>query len=140
MQGLKGVAGVELLPLDLNSSVSIREAVAQVVSRAGRIDILVRETRASKRASKGPLCTHGWLSEVASPRHSFFPLPRVQVNNAGVVTLGPAAEVPLEAARQCFESNVFGLLELCQVSSPHRLAQIPRTRMLQQTCFNEAHL
>lgn len=43
MQGLKGVAGVELIPLDLNSTVSIREAVAQVVSRAGRIDILVRE-------------------------------------------------------------------------------------------------
>jgi NAD(P)-dependent dehydrogenase (short-subunit alcohol dehydrogenase family) len=42
MQELKGVAGVELLPLDLNSSASIRDAVAQVVGRAGRIDILVR--------------------------------------------------------------------------------------------------
>lgn len=79
------------------------------------------------RASRGLLCTQGWLSEAASPCHSCCPLPRAQVNNAGVVTLGPATEVPLEAARQCFESNVFGLLELCQVSSAHRLAHIPRT-------------
>lgn len=85
MQGLKGVAGVELLPLDLNSAASISDAVAQVVGRAGRIDILV--------------------------------------NNAGVVTLGPATEVPLDAARQCFESNVFGLLSLCQAVFPVMASQ-----------------
>jgi NAD(P)-dependent dehydrogenase (short-subunit alcohol dehydrogenase family) len=35
---------------------------------------------------------------------------------AGVVVLGPTAEVPLAAVRQAFDANVFGLLELCQVS------------------------
>lgn len=31
--------------------------------------------------------------------------------------LGPTAEVPLAAVRACFDANVFGLLELCQVST-----------------------
>jgi hypothetical protein len=35
--------------------------------------------------------------------------------SAGVVVLGPVAEVPLAAVRQCFDANVFGLLEVCQV-------------------------
>lgn len=34
----------------------------------------------------------------------------------GVVMLGPSAEVPIASVRQCFDANVFGLLELCQVS------------------------
>lgn len=64
MQGLKGVPGVELVPLDLNSSASIREAVAQVVSRAGHIDILVSKAltlsvtsgRPSAEAAACPEC------------------------------------------------------------------------------------
>jgi hypothetical protein len=30
--------------------------------------------------------------------------------------LGPSAEVPIASVRQCFDANVFGLLEMCQVS------------------------
>jgi len=41
MQALGGLPGVELIHLDLCSSDSINAAVAQIVSKAGRIDILV---------------------------------------------------------------------------------------------------
>lgn len=42
---------------------------------------------------------------------------RVRFLHTGVVMLGPTAEVPLAAVRQCFDANVFGLLELCQVGT-----------------------
>lgn len=41
----------------------------------------------------------------------------VRFLHTGVVMLGPTAEVPLAAVRQCFDANVFGLLELCQVGT-----------------------
>lgn len=40
---------------------------------------------------------------------------RRQVNNAGIVVLGPSAEVPLETVRAAFEANVLGLLAVTQV-------------------------
>lgn len=85
MQSLKTLPGVQLVHMDVCSSDSNQAAVAEVVSKAGRIDVLV--------------------------------------NNAGVVMLGPTAEVPLAAVRQCFDANVFGLLELCQVVVPTMAAQ-----------------
>lgn len=35
---------------------------------------------------------------------------------SGVVLLGPTAEVPLETVKAGFAVNVFGLLDMCQVS------------------------
>jgi len=40
----------------------------------------------------------------------------VVTTHTGIVTLGPAAEVPLDVVRQSFEANVFGLLCVTQVS------------------------
>ena len=45
------------------------------------------------------------------------------VNNAGYAQVGPVEEVPLEALRRQFETNVFGLVRLCQLVLPGMRAQ-----------------
>src|SRR5438105_9793939 len=42
----------------------------------------------------------------------------VLVNNAGYSQSGPVEEVPLEDVRRQFETNVFGLVRLCQLALP----------------------
>ncbi|WIA36243.1 hypothetical protein OEZ86_007575 [Tetradesmus obliquus] len=46
----------------------------------------------------------------------------VLVNNAGVVVLGPTAEVPLDEVKAAFNANVFGLLDMVQAVTPHMAA------------------
>ncbi|KAF6266073.1 hypothetical protein COO60DRAFT_1697448 [Scenedesmus sp. NREL 46B-D3] len=46
----------------------------------------------------------------------------VLVNNAGVVVLGPTAEVPLQEVKAAFAANVFGLLAMVQVVTPFMAA------------------
>ncbi|HEY2696368.1 MAG TPA: SDR family NAD(P)-dependent oxidoreductase [Pseudonocardiaceae bacterium] len=40
------------------------------------------------------------------------------INNAGCAQAGPVEEVPLDALRAQFETNVFGLVRLCQLALP----------------------
>jgi NADP-dependent 3-hydroxy acid dehydrogenase YdfG len=40
------------------------------------------------------------------------------INNAGYAQAGPVEEVPLDAMRAQFETNVFGLVRLCQLVLP----------------------
>jgi short-subunit dehydrogenase len=40
------------------------------------------------------------------------------INNAGYGQYGPIEEIPLDAIRQQFETNVFGLIRLCQMVLP----------------------
>ncbi|HEY4456607.1 MAG TPA: SDR family NAD(P)-dependent oxidoreductase [Pseudonocardiaceae bacterium] len=40
------------------------------------------------------------------------------INNAGYAQAGPVEEVPLDAVRAQFETNVFGLVRLCQLALP----------------------
>jgi NAD(P)-dependent dehydrogenase (short-subunit alcohol dehydrogenase family) len=42
----------------------------------------------------------------------------VLVNNAGYSQSGPVEEVPLDDVRRQFETNVFGLVRLCQLALP----------------------
>jgi NADP-dependent 3-hydroxy acid dehydrogenase YdfG len=42
----------------------------------------------------------------------------VLVNNAGFGQYGPLEEIPLDAVRTCFETNVFGLLRMAQLVLP----------------------
>lgn len=42
----------------------------------------------------------------------------ILVNNAGYGQYGPLEEVPLDAVRRCFETNVFGLLRMAQLVLP----------------------
>ena len=74
-------SGIEALPLDVTHADSIESCVKQVVSRAGRIDLLI--------------------------------------NNAGVNTVGPLTELPLEDVRRLLDTNVTGLLGLTQAVFPH---------------------
>lgn len=84
LQGLDHPA-IEKLALDVTDAGSIERAVAALLARAGRIDILI--------------------------------------NNAGLGVIGPLAEVPLDAVRRLFETNVTGLLALAQAVFPHLAAQ-----------------
>ncbi len=43
---------------------------------------------------------------------------QVLVNNAGYGQYGPIEEIPINAVRQQFETNVFGLLRMCQLVLP----------------------
>lgn len=43
---------------------------------------------------------------------------QVLINNAGYGQYGPIEEIPIEAIRQNFETNVFGLLRMCQLALP----------------------
>jgi NADP-dependent 3-hydroxy acid dehydrogenase YdfG len=45
------------------------------------------------------------------------------INNAGLSVVGPLAEVPLDAVRGLFETNVTGLLALTQAVFPHMAAR-----------------
>ena len=45
------------------------------------------------------------------------------VNNAGYSQSGPIEEIPIEAARRQFETNVFGAMRLCQLVLPGMRAQ-----------------
>jgi NAD(P)-dependent dehydrogenase (short-subunit alcohol dehydrogenase family) len=45
------------------------------------------------------------------------------VNSAGYAQAGPVEEVPLDALRAQFETNVFGLIRLCQLVLPGMRAQ-----------------
>jgi NAD(P)-dependent dehydrogenase (short-subunit alcohol dehydrogenase family) len=42
----------------------------------------------------------------------------VLVNNAGISEMGPVEEVSMERIRREFETNVFGLIRLCQLALP----------------------
>jgi NAD(P)-dependent dehydrogenase (short-subunit alcohol dehydrogenase family) len=47
----------------------------------------------------------------------------VLVNNAGYSQSGALEEIPMEAVRRQFETNVFGLLRMCQLALPGMRAQ-----------------
>jgi len=42
----------------------------------------------------------------------------ILINNAGYGQYGPIEEIPIESVRQNFETNVFGLLRMCQLVLP----------------------
>ncbi|PON92181.1 Short-chain dehydrogenase/reductase [Trema orientale] len=72
---------VDALALDVTCDESVSSAVKTVVSKYGRIDILI--------------------------------------NNAGVGSTGPLAELPLESIRRAWEVNALGQLRLVQQVVPH---------------------
>ncbi|KAJ8765450.1 hypothetical protein K2173_014572 [Erythroxylum novogranatense] len=71
----------ETVQLDVSSDESVSSAVKNIVSRYGRIDILI--------------------------------------NNAGIGSTGPLAELPLEAIRKAWEINTLGQLRMVQNVVPH---------------------
>lgn len=71
---------VAILPLDVGNDGSVKQAVDQILSQRGRIDVLV--------------------------------------NNAGISTMGPIEELPLEAFRAEMETNFFGALRCIKAVLP----------------------
>lgn len=76
---------IKTLELDVSSDASVADAVDHVISRLGRIDVLI--------------------------------------NNAGIGSLGPLVELPLEAVRRAYEINALGQLRVAQHVAPHMAAR-----------------
>ncbi|WP_042396848.1 SDR family NAD(P)-dependent oxidoreductase [Streptacidiphilus carbonis] len=70
--------------------------------RTLRLDVTDEESRL--RAVEAVQAEHGAVAAL--------------VNNAGYAQVGAVEEVPLEALRRQFETNVFGLVRLCQLVLP----------------------
>ncbi|EEF28812.1 short-chain dehydrogenase ptmH [Ricinus communis] len=81
MLDLNSEKNIETLELDVSSDQSVSTAVDNVISRYGRIDVLV--------------------------------------NNAGVGSTGPLAELSLDTVRKAWEINTLGQLRLVQKVVPH---------------------
>ncbi|KAF8034257.1 hypothetical protein BT93_C0525 [Corymbia citriodora subsp. variegata] len=77
--------GVEALELDVTSDESVVSAIEVIISRYGRIDVLI--------------------------------------NNAGIGSVGPLAELPLELIQKAWEINALGQLRLVQKVVPHMAAR-----------------
>ena len=100
-----------------------------VVATARSIETLEPLKEAATQ-SKGSLFTTQLDVTVDSSRRAAFAFAEeklggvdVLVNNAGYGQMGPIEEVPLELIRQQFETNVFGLIAMCQLALPAMRAQ-----------------
>lgn len=82
---LRSEPHIDTLELDVSSDASLTDAVELVISRHGRIDVLI--------------------------------------NNAGIGSVGPLAELPLEAVRKAYEINALGQLRVAQRVVPHMAAR-----------------
>jgi NAD(P)-dependent dehydrogenase (short-subunit alcohol dehydrogenase family) len=58
------------------------------------------------------------MQRAVDAAHAAFGGVSILVNNAGYGETGPLEEIPLAAIRRQFETNVFGLLRLCQLVLP----------------------
>ncbi|KAK7330927.1 hypothetical protein VNO77_25133 [Canavalia gladiata] len=85
MSDLKESDNIETLELDVSSDQSVASAVDTVISKCGRIDILI--------------------------------------NNAGIGSTGPLAELPLDTIRKAYEINTLGQLRMVQHVAPHMAMQ-----------------
>ncbi|XP_027178949.1 uncharacterized protein LOC113777917 [Coffea eugenioides] len=85
MLELESVDKIETLELDVSSEDSVSSAVNSVISKCGRIDVLI--------------------------------------NNAGIGSAGPLAELPLEVVRKAYEVNTLGQLRMVQHVVPHMASQ-----------------
>ncbi|XP_058735058.1 short-chain dehydrogenase PC-15-like [Vicia villosa] len=81
MSDLESDDNIETIELDVSSDQSATSAVAFVISKHGRIDILI--------------------------------------NNAGIGSTGPLAELPLDTIRKAWEINTLGQLRMVQQVVPH---------------------
>lgn len=75
------VKGVNMLVMDLNDEVSIKNAVRSLIEKEATIDVLI--------------------------------------NNAGVGITGPVEETPINAAKNVFQTNVFGSIALTNEVLPY---------------------
>lgn len=78
-------AGFDTVTLDVNDPESAERACAEVVERAGRLDVVI--------------------------------------NNAGFNIYGPLVEVPFEELQRIFQTNVLGVVAVCQAAFPHMVKQ-----------------
>jgi len=95
-----------------------------VVATARRIETLVPLEQEARRLRATLFATALDVTDDASRRAAFrFAEEKlggvdILINNAGYGQMGPVEAVPLELTRGQFETNVFGLLEMCQLVLP----------------------
>ncbi len=100
-----------------------------IVATARSVETLEPLKEAAAQSS-GTLFTTSLDVTVDSSRRAAFAFAEeklggvdVLINNAGYGQMGPIEEVPLELIRQQFETNVFGLIAMCQLVLPSMRAQ-----------------
>ena len=99
MEGLKE-AGCTLLQLDVNDQASVDKVRDEVLGQISKNASLVR------RSSSVTLLQS--LQTI--------------VNNAGIGHRKPIIDVDIEAAKKCYETNVWAVLRVCQAFTPHMVA------------------
>src|SRR3954468_8916501 len=86
------------------------ESIADLEARGCRVLALDVTDEASMQAAVGTVCDeHGAVGAL--------------VNNAGYSQSGAVEDVPLDDGRRQFETNVFGLIRMCQLVLPGMRAQ-----------------
>ena len=96
--------GVETLLLDVTDRDSTEKAFQQVVSTAGRIDILICNAGSLFSGLRGTL-----------KRCADCPRLTVTAFSAGIAATAPLAEQRVEDIERIFQTNAFGVLRAVQV-------------------------
>ena len=113
LRGLEAL-GIETVQLDVCSETSIKEAVASVLSAAGRIDVLVNNAGEAAAACFGG----GGGEEATPPRRRSAMLCGALAATRSRAHKAPAIEIPDELVRSTFETNLFGTLAVIRAVVP----------------------
>lgn len=100
------------------TAIALQEAGFYVIATApdldGLADLQARDIETFKLDVTDP--SSAQEAVIAAERHNGSI--QLLINNAGYGQYGPIEEIPIDAVRQNFETNVFGLLRMCQLALP----------------------
>ena len=102
MEGLKH-PNVEKIVLDVTKEDNIHDVVNTIISREGRIDVLVNNA--------GVLC-------IGTPRPTVILQCRASFSiHHG--SIGPVIDVPMDVVQKAYDANVFSVIRMCKAVIPH---------------------
>ena len=102
MDGLKH-PNVEKIVLDVTKEDNIYDVVNTIISREGRIDVLVNNA--------GVLC-------IGTPRPTVI-LQFRALFSIHHGSIGPVIDVPMDVVQKAYDANVFSVIRMCKAVIPH---------------------